>query len=107
MSAGMSLFLIAVGGVLLLAVHVGSTFGINLHVVGIIVLVVGVLGLLLPAGARGDPRPDRLRRWINPSGIDDPTVHSAQSAAEADVRQIREDERLFDPHGPGMQHDEL
>jgi hypothetical protein len=69
--------------------------------------LVAVGGVLLPAAARGRPRPDRLRRWINPSGIDDPTVHSAQSAAEADVRQIREDDRLFDPHGPGMQRDEL
>jgi hypothetical protein len=106
MGTGSGLFLIAVGAILLFAVPAGSLFGLNLHVVGVIVAITGFLGLLLP-GATGGPRPDRLRRWVNPSGIDDPSVHDTQSAASADVALMREDGRLFDPDGPGRQPDEL
>jgi hypothetical protein len=107
MSTGMGLFLIAVGAVLLFAVPGGSPFGLNLHVVGIIMIVLGVLGLLLPTAVRGGPRSDRLRRWVNPSGVDNPFVHDVQSAAAADVSLIREDAALFDPDGPGSQRDEF
>jgi hypothetical protein len=106
MGTGSGLFLIGVGAVLLFAVPARSLFGLNLHVVGIIVALTGVLGLLLPGAGRG-LRPDRLRRWVNPSGIDDPSVHDVQSAASADVALIREDDRVFDPDGPGRQRDEL
>jgi hypothetical protein len=100
MRTGTGLFLIAAGAILLFAVPAGSLTGLNLRVVGIIVIVVGVLGLLLPAAMQG-PRPDRLRRWVNPSGIDDPSVHDSQGAASADVALIREDDELFDPDRPG------
>jgi len=58
--------LIAVGAILRLAVSVTKT-GINIHTIGVIVMVVGVVGLMtsmffgssrgepaLPPGARGD-----------------------------------------------------
>lgn len=106
MGTGTGLCLIAVGAALLFAVSAGSLFGLNLRVVGVIVIVAGVLGLLLPAAMQG-PRQDRLRRWVNPSGIDDPSVHDIQSAATADVTMIREDDGLFDPDGPGNQGGEL
>jgi hypothetical protein len=52
LSTGVGLLLIAVGAVLLFAVPAGSSLGINLHVAGIIIIIiVGVLGLLLPARA--------------------------------------------------------
>ncbi len=70
MSTGMGLFLIAAGAILLFALPTGS-FGVNLHIVGVIVIVVGILGLLLPAVVQG-PKLDRLRRWVNPSGQDGP-----------------------------------
>jgi hypothetical protein len=105
MGTGSGLFLIGAGAVLLFAVPAGWP-GLNLHVVGIIVALTGVLGLLLPGAARG-LRPDRLRRWVNPSGIDDPSVHDVQSAASADVALMHEDDRLFDSDGPGRQRDEL
>jgi hypothetical protein len=106
MGAGTGLFLIAVGAILLFAVPAGSLLGLNLRVVGVIVIVIGVLGLLLPAAMQG-PRPDGLSRWVNPSGVDDPSVHDTQSAASADVSLIREDDELFDPDGPGNQGGEL
>ena len=55
----MGLFLIALGGILLLALRTGSGFGLNLHVVGVIMMVVGILGLLLPTVAQGPRRTGR------------------------------------------------
>ena len=46
MGIGVSLILIAVGAILAFAVHVTS-HGFNVHTVGIILLVVGVIGALL------------------------------------------------------------
>jgi len=106
MSTGMSLFLIALGAILLFALRTGSGFGLNLHVVGVIMMVVGILGLLLPAVAQG-PRPNRLRRWVIASGVGDPSVHDVHSAASADVTGTREDGRLVDPDGSGRRRDEL
>jgi hypothetical protein len=88
-STGMSLFLIAAGAILLLAVPAGSSFGINLHVVGIIVILTSVLGLLLPPETGISGAHDRLRRWVNPSGTDAPDLHDVQSAAAEDVKDSR------------------
>ena len=46
MGIGVSLILIAVGAVLAFAVHV-TTSGFNVHTVGYILLVVGVVGVVL------------------------------------------------------------
>jgi hypothetical protein len=46
MGLGVSLILIAVGAVMAWAVHV-STSGVNIHTVGYILLVVGIIGGLL------------------------------------------------------------
>lgn len=104
---GMGLFLLAAGAILLFAVPAGSPLGLNLHVVGGIVIGVGVLGLVLPSVRRGPSTGDWLSRWVNPSGINDPSVHDVQSAASADVAQITEGDKYFRPDGPGRQPDEL
>ena len=101
----MGLFLIAAGAILLFALPRGS-FGVNLHIVGVIVMLVGILGLLLPAVAQG-PGPDRLRHWVNPSGVNDPSVQDVQSAASADVKAMSEGGLPSDPDGPGRRRDEL
>jgi hypothetical protein len=46
MGLGVSLILIAVGAILAWAVHV-STSGVNVHAVGVILLIVGLVGALL------------------------------------------------------------
>ena len=46
MALGTSLFLIAVGAVLRFAVSV-TTHGFNVHTVGVILIVVGIVGLVL------------------------------------------------------------
>jgi hypothetical protein len=47
MGIGVGIFLIAVGAVLAFAIHVTNTSGIDLHTIGIILMVVGGLGVLL------------------------------------------------------------
>lgn len=61
MTYGTSLFLIAVGAILRYAVT-ATVSGINLHVVGLVLIVIGVVGLLLSllwfgawASRRGTP----------------------------------------------------
>ena len=49
MTIGASLFLIAVGAILKFAVT-ASVAGINLHVVGVILMIVGAVGLALGFG---------------------------------------------------------
>ncbi len=46
MGIGVSIFLIAVGAILAFAVNV-TTQGIDLNMVGVILMIVGVIGLLL------------------------------------------------------------
>jgi hypothetical protein len=64
MSTGTGIFLIAAGAILRFALAAGSPHGMNLHVVGVILILSGALGLTLPQLARA-PR-DRLRRWLRP-----------------------------------------
>lgn len=47
MGLGVGLFLVAVGAVLAFAVHVGTTSGVDLHTIGIILMAVGAAGILL------------------------------------------------------------
>ncbi len=47
MSTGFAFVLIAVGAILRFAVSTTSTHGLNVHVVGIILMLTGVLGLLV------------------------------------------------------------
>jgi hypothetical protein len=47
MGVGVGIFLIAVGAVLAFAVHVNQSSGVDIHTVGVILLVVGALGVAL------------------------------------------------------------
>jgi hypothetical protein len=64
MSYGLCLALIVAGSVLRFALTVRSPHGLNVHVVGVILILAGVLGLILPFLARL-PR-DRRRRPVPP-----------------------------------------
>lgn len=67
MGTGVGIFLIAAGAILRFAITAGSPGGLNVHIVGIILILAGVLGLLLPASARARLRPGLLRtRWVSP-----------------------------------------
>ena len=83
------ILLIITGAVLRFALAAGSPLGLNLHVVGVILILAGLFGLLLPPLARGPLKPDRLRRWVRPgqpesydqapTGVD-PGVYDDRSA---------------------------
>jgi len=47
MGIGVSLILIAVGAVITFAVHVSSGSAVNLHTIGVILLIVGAIGVVL------------------------------------------------------------
>lgn len=64
MRTGTSIFLIAVGGILALALRTHSPHWLNWHIAGVILILAGALSLLLPRRAR-TPR-DRFRRWVLP-----------------------------------------
>jgi hypothetical protein len=65
MSAGLGIFLISAGAILRFAVAGGSQHGLNVHVVGVILILAGAVGLLLPRLTARAPQ-DRLRRWVRP-----------------------------------------
>ena len=83
MRPGTGIFLITAGAILRFALPAGSPHGLNVHVVGVTLILAGGLGLLLPRVARAAPR-DRLRRWVRPgqprANDEPPTV--AWSAAD-------------------------
>ena len=83
MSTGMGLFLIALGAILLLALRTDPGFGLNLHVVGAVMMAVGILGLLLPAVAQR-PR------------------HAVHSAASGDATGLREEAGSSTLTGPDV-----
>ena len=63
MGTGAGIFLITTGAILRFALPGGSPHGLNVHMVGVVLILAGGLGLLLPRIARAVPR-DRLRRWV-------------------------------------------
>jgi hypothetical protein len=61
MRTGTCIALIAVGAILRFAIKAGSSHGVNVHVVGVIVLLAGVLGLVLSLVVWGPLNPARRR----------------------------------------------
>jgi hypothetical protein len=114
MSIGAGISLITVGAILRFALAGGSPHGLNVHAVGVILILAGALGLLIPRVASRAPR-DRLRRWVQP-GADpgpswgrrrSPREEEIQRAAAADVAEVEGDDRFFRPEGQGRQNDDL
>jgi len=65
---GTCIFLLAAGTILWLALPGGTHLGVNLNIVGIIVVCAGLLGLILRRAPGLPAHADRLRRWVVPSG---------------------------------------
>jgi len=117
MSTGTALFLIAVGAILRFAVATTSIHGLNVHVVGIILILIGVLGLVLSLlmssplnPRRPSPRPPNARRlspWLSPRGRGNPSMDEIKEAAAEDVASIQEDDKFFRPAGIDGGEDDL
>lgn len=98
MSTSMGILVIAVGAILRFAVKGGSPHGLNVHVVGVILILAGVLGLLLPGSARARISPGWLRtRWDSPGepqGDDDVLADDdvpADALSDARLEEITRD----------------
>jgi hypothetical protein len=125
MRSGTGIFLIAAGAVLRFAIASGSPHGLNVHVVGVVLILAGILGLLLTrAGPLNRRRLTRLRSpgGYEPSregdgsgydssgagdrsGYDGSRVSERKRAAAADVAAISGDDRILSPDTPGRQDD--
>ena len=106
MTTGTALTLIAVGAILWFAVTPTAIPGLNVNTVGIILFLIGVVGLLLPVAA--SPRTLRsVSPWLSPAGHDNPRLDEIKRAAAADDARIEEDDKFFDPDGPGSREDDL
>lgn len=94
-----------------------STHGLNVHVVGVILILIGVIGLVLslvmssPLNPRRvRPRPLNARRLsllIRPRDRGKPGLEEIKEAAAEDVATIQEDDKFFRPAGPDGGEDDL
>jgi hypothetical protein len=71
MRTGTGIFLITVGAVLLFALRSGSPHWLNLQIVGVILILAGGLGMLLPRLARSRRDGGWMRRWVRPGQQED------------------------------------
>lgn len=71
MGIGASVFLIAVGAILAFAVQHSAVFGINIHVIGFILMAAGLLGLILTLVIFG-PRNRRADTVVEERVVRDP-----------------------------------
>jgi|ERR1022692_221894 hypothetical protein len=106
MSYGMCIALIVAGAILRFALTARSPHGLNVHVVGVILILAGVLGLVLPLLARL-PR-DRRRR----SALADRPTAYAQTPIEPDqvvytdgAPLVQDSRHLVRPAQPGERPD--
>jgi hypothetical protein len=104
MSTGAAMFIIAVGAILLFALtEDASPRWINLHIVGIILILTAVLGLSLPRMKRSPG--GGFRRWVVPMlsqedapGADEPDL-ARRPGVDGDYPTLA-DELLRDEHDP-------
>jgi hypothetical protein len=97
MRTGTGIFLLTAGAILRFALAGGSPHGLNVHTLGVILILAGALGLLLPRLAH-TPRPDWLRRWVRPNqprAYDAPPTGPAP--ASGDDRPALVQDRSNDP----------
>jgi hypothetical protein len=84
MRAGTGIFLLTAGAILLFALRSGSPHWLNLQIVGVILMLAGGLGLLLPRVAHSRRDGDWLRRWVRPGQAEDlgvPVITANQGGA--------------------------
>jgi hypothetical protein len=110
MSTGLAITLIAVGSILRFALAGGSPHGLNVHVVGVVLILVGVLELLLVLLVRAGPR--RLHSLVRQGSggyYDLPgrntRLERMKQAAADDVAEILENDGFHAPGAPGRQED--
>jgi uncharacterized protein DUF6458 len=93
MGTGTCITLIVVGAVLRFAVHKSSTHGLNVHVVGVILILAGVLGLVLSLLVWGRSRNRRPRGYDSgaPPVVEEHRVYMSQPPAVEERRVYRDE----------------
>ena len=115
MSTSVAITLIAVGAILRFALAGGSPHGLNVHVVGVVLILVGILGLVLSLSLllmrRGPRGPRTLVRQGRGGYYDLPgpneRLERRRQAAAADVAEVRGDDRFYAPDVPGREEGDL
>jgi hypothetical protein len=112
MSTGVPITLIAAGAILRFALAGGSPHGLNVHVVGVVLILVGMLSLLLSLLVRAGPRgPHSLVRQGRGGSYalrgPNARLQRMRRAAAADVAEVLGDDRFFAPDAPGRAEDDL
>jgi hypothetical protein len=112
MHTGAIITLIAVGAILRFAVAGGSPHGLNIHVVGVVLILAGILALLLSLLVPGSPRRPRSLVHQGRGGYYDlpgpnARLERTRQAAAEDVAEVQGDDRFFAPDAPGREEDDL
>jgi hypothetical protein len=114
-SSSVAITVIAVGAILRFALAGGSPHGLNVHVVGVVLILAGILGLLLSLLSllvvAGPRRPHSLIRqgrggYYRLPGPNARLKRMKQAAAE-DVAEIQGNNRFFAPGAPGPEENDL
>jgi hypothetical protein len=104
---GPALVVIAIGAIFAFAVSATAIPGINLKVAGVIVLLVGIVALILPQVSSRTRTYRTTNTWLRPTGYDNPRIDQRKRDAAADDSVIEQDDKYFDPSGPGRREDDL
>jgi hypothetical protein len=96
MRTGTGIFLLTAGAILLFALRSGSPHWLNLQVVGVILILAGGLGLLLPRLARS--RRDWLQRWVRPGQPEDLGVPFITADQGGGNPTLADDLLTYEPH---------
>ena len=111
LGTGVGVMLIAVGAILRFALPGGSPHGLNIHVVGVVLILVGILALLLSLVRTGPRRLHSLVRQGRGGYYDLPgpneRLERRRQAAAADVAEVRGDDRFYAPDVPGREEGDL
>jgi hypothetical protein len=99
MGTGTCIALIAIGAILRFAIAAGSPHGLNVHVVGVVLILAGVLGLLVSLLVWGPLNPARRRRNSlsgydggAPRVVEERRVYHDQPPRVVDERRVYHDQ---------------
>ena len=104
--------LIAVGAILRFPLAGGSPHGLDVHVAGVVLILVGILSLLLSLLVRAGPRKTRSLVRRGRGGYyalpgPNARLQRTRQAAAADVAGVLGDDRFFAPDAPGREEGDL
>jgi hypothetical protein len=111
MGTGVGVMLIAVGAILRFALPGGSPHGLNVHVVGVVLILAGILALLLSLVRTGPRRLRSLVRQGRGGYYDSPGPNSrlerTRQAAAADIAEVLTNDQFLTQDAPGRAENDL